>query len=159
MDQAVKLKVSSCCFLLVWNGIIEFIIVTQNECSFSNSFWTLVLIILPNTYLCTHFLRNVWNTFCFPERGTIIFQNFNFKKNSYTQCKLMQTVWHILKFLCYSCYNSGAQELSFQQTGIFLAAESWWPVRELKRTSGLQADWLCFSKGAFICTYRHGKSE
>lgn len=94
----------------------------------------------------------------FPERGIIIFQNFNFKKNSYTQCKPMQTVWHILKFLCYSCYNSGAQELSFQQTGIFSAAESWWPVRELKRTSGLQAEWLWFSKDTFICRYRHGNS-
>lgn len=70
----------------------------------------------------------------------------------------MQIVWHILKCLCYSCHNSGAQELSFQQTSIFSAEESWQPVRELKRTSGLQADWLWFSKDTFICRYRHGNS-
>lgn len=43
-------------------------------------------------------------------------------------------------------------------TGIFSAAESWWLVRELKRTSGLQTDWPCFSEDTFLCRYGHGNS-
>lgn len=49
MDKAAKLKVSLCCFLLVWNGIIEVVVAKQDECSFSSSFLSLVFIILPYT--------------------------------------------------------------------------------------------------------------
>lgn len=87
-------------------------------------------------------------------REVLLFSKISVSRGTHT----LQKVWHILKFLCYSCYNSGAHELPFQQTGIFSAAESWWPVRELKCTSGLQADWLCFSKDTFICRYKHGNS-
>lgn len=92
------------------------------------------------------------------QREVLLFSKISISRRTHTLCKLMQTVWHILKFLGYSCYNSDAQELSFQQTGIFSAAESWWPVCKLKRTSDLQAVWLCFSKDTFICRYKHGNS-
>lgn len=119
--QAVKLKVPLCCFLLVWNGFIEVFIAKQDGCSFFKFIFIISASRFAKHMSLYSFSHKCLKYILFSRREVLFSKNFNFKKNSYTQCNLMQTVWHILKFLCYSCYNSAAQELSFQQAGIFSA--------------------------------------